>query len=488
MSEQVLTQTKAQAVQVKTVAGGVLQRQCACGQHTGGGECAECRQKREGMLQRAAVSSAPMNSVPPIVYEVLNSPGQPLDAGTRTFMESGFSHDLSWVRLHASPPGRTYTKLTVNEPGDQYEQEADRMAHAVIHLPASEFANGKISAQQFPSRQNFGQVRIHADDQAAESARAINARAYTMGNNIVFGEGAYVPGTMEGRRLLAHELTHVVQQNISQSFHSVQRELIYGSGYPRPFKTDEEEIRSANAHKWSPSSVDFQATATNSGGGSGTDTFQSLLSQIASKPANSISNLGLIGHANSSMFGLSGTIIPGDVVFKPEGVISAEAIAKNTASIVKVRDRFTTSAKITLYGCDAGLGKGLLDALSNAFKVCVRGFTNEISWCFTFAGKMIYAGSRGHVFVETAGLIAPNLPNCDDFLKDIKQLQPDNESCVGVSATPNPKGAAVEAPDDNALAGLEEADSGRASEEAAQVGQGDSTEQANEGVSSENVA
>ena len=47
-----------------------------------------------------------------------------------------------------------------------------------------------------------------------------------------------------------------------------------------PIVHDEEEIRSANAHKWSPSSVDFQATATNSGGGSGADTFQSLLSQI----------------------------------------------------------------------------------------------------------------------------------------------------------------------------------------------------------------
>jgi hypothetical protein len=59
---------------------------------------------------------------------------------------------------------------------------------------------------------DFGQVRVHADSGAAKSARAVNARAYTLGSDIVFGAGQYAPGTAEGDRLLAHELTHVVQQ------------------------------------------------------------------------------------------------------------------------------------------------------------------------------------------------------------------------------------------------------------------------------------
>ncbi len=59
---------------------------------------------------------------------------------------------------------------------------------------------------------NFGRVRIHTDPSAAESARSINARAYTIGNHIVFGERKYVPETSAGKQLLAHELTHVVQQ------------------------------------------------------------------------------------------------------------------------------------------------------------------------------------------------------------------------------------------------------------------------------------
>jgi len=134
---------------------GLLQRKCACGQQAvAGGECEECRQKREGVMQRAAVSVAPANGVPPIVHEVLGSPGQSVDAGTRAFMEPHFGHD-------------------------------------------------------------FSQVRVHTDTKAAESARAVNALAYTVGRDIVFGEGQYMPGGSEGRGLLAHELTHVIQQTRS---------------------------------------------------------------------------------------------------------------------------------------------------------------------------------------------------------------------------------------------------------------------------------
>ena len=59
---------------------------------------------------------------------------------------------------------------------------------------------------------DFSQVRVHADGEAADGARAVQARAYTIGRDIVFGEGEYAPTTVEGRRLLAHELTHFIQQ------------------------------------------------------------------------------------------------------------------------------------------------------------------------------------------------------------------------------------------------------------------------------------
>ena len=131
---------------------GLLQRKCgACGQHTiAGGGCSDC-EKKKGLLRRQATSSEASSEVPSIVHEVLRSQGQPLDAETRAFMEPRFGHD-------------------------------------------------------------FSNVRTHTDGKAAESARSINALAYTVGNNIVFGRGQYAPGATTGDRLLAHELTHVVQQ------------------------------------------------------------------------------------------------------------------------------------------------------------------------------------------------------------------------------------------------------------------------------------
>jgi hypothetical protein len=122
--------------------------------------CKRCPKKKE-ILQRAAVNSGP-DAVPPIVHEILRSPGQPLDKETREFMEPRFGHD-------------------------------------------------------------FSQVRIHTDAKAAESARAVNARAYTVGENIVFGKAQYAPNRFEGKRLLAHELTHTIQQGISSS---IQRSSI----------------------------------------------------------------------------------------------------------------------------------------------------------------------------------------------------------------------------------------------------------------------
>lgn len=72
---------------------------------------------------------------------------------------------------------------------------------------------------------DFGQVRVHTTPQAADSAAALNARAYTVGSNIVFGAGAYAPGSSEGQRLIAHELAHVVQQSEGSVPASVGRDL-----------------------------------------------------------------------------------------------------------------------------------------------------------------------------------------------------------------------------------------------------------------------
>lgn len=119
-----------------------------------------------GVLQRKSAwperslanTSADSSEVPSIVNDVLRSPGEPLDSATRDFMEPRFGYD-------------------------------------------------------------FSNVRVHTDQRAATSARAVDALAYTVGSHLVFERGQYEPASIAGRRLLSHELTHSIQQSVP-SHHS----------------------------------------------------------------------------------------------------------------------------------------------------------------------------------------------------------------------------------------------------------------------------
>ena len=128
---------------------GVLQRKCSCGGSAeADGQCEECKANKQ--VQRNSTDAGPA-SAPSSVESVLHSSGVPLDRSDRSFFESRFGLD-------------------------------------------------------------FSKVRIHTGAQAASSARDVAAKAYTVRDRIVFDSGQYSPHTQEGRRLLAHELTHVVQQ------------------------------------------------------------------------------------------------------------------------------------------------------------------------------------------------------------------------------------------------------------------------------------
>ena len=180
--------------------GAMLQRKCACGGSSGlTGSCTECEKKK-------------------LV-------GQPLQ-----------------------------TKLRINEPGDEYEQEADRVAEQVMRMaePGKEtdeentatapLVQRKINANSagigsvppvvhdtlsspgqpldattrafFEPRfgHDFSKVRIHAGHQASVAARSVDARAFTSGSDVVFADGQFRSGTDDGRRLLAHELAHTIHQ------------------------------------------------------------------------------------------------------------------------------------------------------------------------------------------------------------------------------------------------------------------------------------
>lgn len=196
-----ILQTAAQ--DVTKAPSGILQRKCtACNTHTTAGDkCDECK---KGSLQRKSSNSSEISEVPPIVHEVLNSSGQPLDKSTRSFFESRFSHNFSKIPVSSAPQQMSYSSLSVGEPASVFEQEADHVADSVMQTSSTnEGQGGKL---------DLSQVRIHNDERAAQSASAVNALAYTVGNNIVFGAGQFAPTTHPGQRLIAHELTHVLQQ------------------------------------------------------------------------------------------------------------------------------------------------------------------------------------------------------------------------------------------------------------------------------------
>ncbi len=148
-----------------------------------------------------------------------------------------------------APRAGIQAKLEVSQPGDPYEQEADRAAEQVMRMPDSQVASRQRAATNpaavdgappivhdalsasgqpldaatrtsFEPRfgQDFRHVRVHTDARASASARAVNALAYTVGRDVVFSAGQYAPETEAGRRLLAHELTHVVQQSRGGNF------------------------------------------------------------------------------------------------------------------------------------------------------------------------------------------------------------------------------------------------------------------------------
>jgi hypothetical protein len=157
---------------MNTVRTPVLRRKCGCGQHTGGGECEGCKKKKESgeaedpLLRRSAFNRNPVSDVPRSVRDAVRYQGQPLDNPTRQRLESSFRCDLS-------------------------------------------------------------RVRVHSDATAATAASDINARAFTLGQNIWFGLNEFSPRSTSGFHLLAHEVAHTVQQRTQAPI--VQRSFAVGA-------------------------------------------------------------------------------------------------------------------------------------------------------------------------------------------------------------------------------------------------------------------
>lgn len=171
--------------------------------------------------------------------------------------QQSFFYDFGKIPVLSSRPAVIQPKLKVNRPGDKYEQEANQMAEKVMRMPDNKYIQRKCAkceeeeknkiqmkgetsvpvispafqnqlnnsikggqplppvTNQFMSKAfgaDFSHVRIHDNENAYQLNRNIQARAFTFGSNIYFNKGQFSPDSHEGKRLLAHELTHTIQQ------------------------------------------------------------------------------------------------------------------------------------------------------------------------------------------------------------------------------------------------------------------------------------
>ena len=208
------------------------------------------------------------------VQRLLQPAPEPLEADSANKASSGLDHEFNRIPTSSPAPVHVQPKLLVNTPGDPYEREADLVADQMMRMPTpqveSTIVEGRLKRkasqpgqEQEPLRtkrvqpnsdretvappvvhdvlrspgqplasaareffeprfgHNLSPVRVHTDTLAAAAARAVSAKAFTAGKDIVFGAGRYSPAAGRGRRLLAHELTHVVQQ--ASTFHLTNR-------------------------------------------------------------------------------------------------------------------------------------------------------------------------------------------------------------------------------------------------------------------------
>jgi hypothetical protein len=248
---------------------------------------------------------------PPIVHDVLQLNGRPLDPPVRSFFESRFGHD-------------------------------------------------------------FSDVRVHTDAKAAKSARAVNAAAYTVGADVVFGSEQYLPTHESGQRLLAHELTHVVQQRALRAGSSIQRQLL--PPIPiiiTPAASLEVNAVDARQEPGTPWYAPWRYTGPLANFFRGDVTMTNIPSMvnnvIAYLRGRSMDRLNVMDHGNET-----GVEIGDDWLSTPADV------APHASTLGRLQSTFTGNGFVHMQNCNAGQDQSLICALSGAF------------------GAPVYAGTGAH--------------------------------------------------------------------------------------------
>lgn len=197
---QTTTRSQAGARRGPLCSGGVISRRCACGNHApGGGSCPACaKAKLEGPGARSAMSAAA--GAPIAVSEPVDSHEVEAETTARTLFPASNSRGESPL------------------PAISRRQDSGSPAGGGIDLGGIRASSGQPLPEGTRAEMegafaaDFSHVRIHTDDRAARLSRSLGAEAFTFGNEIFFGESRFEPSSQSGKRLIAHELTHILQQ------------------------------------------------------------------------------------------------------------------------------------------------------------------------------------------------------------------------------------------------------------------------------------
>ena len=193
MTERAAAPTNQRFPPAPTPARGILQRACACGTHsTAGGTCVACADTKSRLQRKLALGPSDDSlerEADQVADQVLAAPAPSPVSRTSPRWMRGAGRSTGQLDAVPSKVGQTLAR-----PGRPLDP-------ALQHDMGQRFGH------------DFSHVRVHSGTDAEQSAREVNAHAYTVGHNIVFGAGQFAPGTHAGRRLIAHELTHVVQQS-----------------------------------------------------------------------------------------------------------------------------------------------------------------------------------------------------------------------------------------------------------------------------------
>jgi hypothetical protein len=201
MTRQAVTQTKSQTPTTSPLSkGGILQRKCAdCGNHTvAGGECESCGKKKIGLQRKLTIGAS----------------NDPLELEADRVADQVMAAPASSTISHSSPRIQRFT----GQASGQADMEAPASVESVLSSPGRPLDPELQQDMGQRFGHDFSQVRVHTGGEAERSAKDVNANAYTVGHRIVFGNGRFAPETYQGRRLVAHELTHVVQQSSTSPF------------------------------------------------------------------------------------------------------------------------------------------------------------------------------------------------------------------------------------------------------------------------------